>query len=201
MRSAVWLVAGAALLAATAGGVLGWTQGWRPYVVRTGSMVPALHPGDALLLRPATTPPQHGELLTFGVRGGQDRVVTHRVVDVTPDGITTKGDANRTADPWTVPYDRVVGRPELVLPRLGMLLVYLQQPAGIASLVTVLLGLVLLWQVCFPAARDGRPVVVPRPPAHPRWSAFSEAHRSRVRLAAAGVGVPDGPALRPRGTR
>ncbi len=143
---------------------LGWAHGWRLYVVRTASMVPALAPGDAVLDRPASSGVRPGDVVTFAVRSGPDLVVTHRAMSVTGDLITTKGDANETADPWTVRTQHVVGVPQLTLPRVGYVLVFLQQPQGALALLTSGLALIMLWQLFF--AADDRHLVGLRAPRH-----------------------------------
>lgn len=151
MRVVARVLAGtlvAVLLGALLVGVVGWARGYRVYVVHTGSMVPALVPGDAVLDGPAQ-PPVPGQVVTFRL-GGPDGRVTHRVVS-TVDGIVhTKGDGNATVDPWVIKPDDVVGTMQARLPRVGFLLVYLRTPAGLASLLTSLLALALLWRVFFP---------------------------------------------------
>jgi len=125
-----------------------WSQlGLRPYVVRTGSMSPTIQPGDAVLDVATQTHPRPGEVITF--RPPADGFVTPRVHAVSGDVIRTKGDANRTADPWSVAPEQVVGTVRHTLPRVGYLLVYLQQPAGIGSLVTATVALFLAWQLFF----------------------------------------------------
>lgn len=140
------VLAGVALTAA-----LAWHHGYRIYVVHTGSMVPALRPGDAVLDRPAPRAVHPGEIVTFSVNSGPDSVVTHRVAAVSGGVVKTKGDANRTVDPWNLQMSQVVGSADETLPAVGYLLVYLKQPQGIASAVTIVLALSLLWQVFFPS--------------------------------------------------
>ncbi len=152
-RAVVLLV----VLAATTGG-LAWHQGYRLYVVHTGSMAPALRPGDAVLDAPAPTSVHPGEVVTFTVHSGPDSVVTHRVASYSDGIVHTKGDANRTADPWTLHLSQVVGTVAAFLPRGGYVLVYLKQPQGLGSILTVTLGLALLWQVFFPSGSSGTPL-------------------------------------------
>ncbi len=78
-------------------------------------------------------------------------LVTHRITQITADGIHTKGDANRTADVWTIPRSYVEGVVSWRLPGVGFAVVFLQQPLGIASIVIAFIGLILLWQLFFPA--------------------------------------------------
>ncbi len=133
--------------------VVAWHRGYRVYVVHTGSMTPTLRPGDAVLDGPAPASVTVGEVITFGVRSAPDSVVTHRVNAIDSDGIKTKGDANPAADLWTVNLSDVVGTKMATLPYAGYVLVYLQHPKGIASVVTTALALILLWQLFFPPSK------------------------------------------------
>lgn len=154
MKSAQrWAVRGIALavVALVTVGGLAWHQGYRIYILHTGSMSPTLRPGDAVLDGPAPASVHPGEVVTFTVHSGPDSVVTHRVASFSNGIVHTKGDANRTVDPWSLHLSQVVGSAVAFLPRVGYALVYLKQPAGVASIVTVLFSLVLLWQVFFPA--------------------------------------------------
>jgi signal peptidase I len=145
----------AALLILT--GVVGtattfWLQGYRLYVVHTGSMSPTYKPGDVVIDAPAAGHYRPGEVLTFRHSALTDDVVTHRVVGVQPDGLHTKGDANRSADAWTIRPDQVQGRVVFSVRGLGYLAVYFKQPAGIASLATVAVAVLLLWRLFFAGA-------------------------------------------------
>lgn len=127
-------------------GLLAWRAGLSAYVVRTGSMTPTLRPGDVVVDAPPTTP-RPGQVVTFRLVGGQ--VITHRVAASGPDGIHTKGDANRTTDPWRLRTADLLGHVSAVVPRAGYALVYLRQPAGAASLVTCVWALLLAWRLFF----------------------------------------------------
>jgi signal peptidase len=143
-----------ALAALLALGMIGtaatlYAQGYRAYVVHTGSMSPTYRPGSLVIDRPADGHYHRGQVITFRHSEGSDDLVTHRVAAVTPQGIHTKGDANRTADAWTIPTDQVRGTVIAGLPYLGFLMVYLQQPRGVASVATISIAVVLLWGLFF----------------------------------------------------
>ena len=94
MRVARRLLAGLALLATaalTAAMVLAWHQGYRAYIVHTGSMIPTLRPGEAVVDRPARWPVHRGEIITFRYAYGPDQVVTHRVFSGTGGAIEDQG--------------------------------------------------------------------------------------------------------------
>jgi len=125
-------------------------QGYRAYVVRTGSMAPTYPPGDLVVDAPAGGRYVTGTVVTFRPHPGAQNVTTHRVHAHTSGGLRTKGDANRTPDVEPVPRTDVVGRVVASVRHGGYVVVYLQQPAGVASVMTVLLSLVLAWGMCFP---------------------------------------------------
>lgn len=160
MRRILLCLCALAIAGAAGVGGLAWHAGYRIYIVHTGSMMPTLNPGDAVLDRPAPASVHSGEVITFAVHSGPDSVVTHRVASVDGATVKTKGDANRTVDPWTLHVSQVVGSQLVALPHMGYLLVYLQHPQGIGSVLTSVAALVLLWQLFFPAtspsARRGR---------------------------------------------
>lgn len=137
-----------------------WLHGYRLYVVHTGSMSPTYRPGDVVIDAPASGHYRAGEVLTFRHSALTDDVVTHRVVAVAAGGLHTKGDANRTADAWTIRPDQVQGRVVYSIRGLGYLTIYLKQPAGIASIATGALALLLLWRLFFPVGSDGEQHIV-----------------------------------------
>jgi signal peptidase I len=152
LRSITRATLALALLVALVSATALWTQGYRVYVVHTGSMVPTYRPGDVVIDRPAQHHYRAGEVITFRHSSQTTDVVTHRITDVTPAGIIhTKGDANRTADVWDIRPDQVRGTVAMKVTDLGYLLVFLSQPAGAGSLALTVLALVLLWTLFFPA--------------------------------------------------
>jgi signal peptidase len=69
--------------------------------VTTGSMQPTLDPGDGFVAVPMelSGPVEEGDVVVFRAeRVGGGGLTTHRVVDETPDGYLTQGDANPSTD-------------------------------------------------------------------------------------------------------
>ncbi len=113
---------------------------YRVYIVHTGSMVPTIPPESAVVVREGSY--HVGQVVSFTEHG---EVVSHRLIRVNPNGtITTKGDGNRTADPWHVPASNIIGGVVAAPRHLGYLLTYLRLPEGAAS---ILLALLCLWQI------------------------------------------------------
>jgi signal peptidase I len=149
------------MAAAAIAGPFAWHAGYRIYAVRTGSMTPAYPVGSLLVDGPVTHyRPDRGDVVTFETPAGP---VTHRVHAVVADGIETKGDANRTPDIWMVRPTHIVGRVIQAIPRGGYVLVFLQQPTGVPSLVLFALSTWLAWSLFFTAAE---PATTERAPRH-----------------------------------
>ena len=149
-RRIVWASMTMIFVAVIAVGFILWHNGYRAYVIHTGSMVPTADPGDLVIDRPASAALEPGQIITFRHSSAPD-LVTHRITDITASGgIHTKGDANPTPDTWTINPDMVVGAVGWHVPHLGYLVVYLRQPAGFGSIFVGLIGLVLLWGMFFP---------------------------------------------------
>ena len=71
---------------------------YRLVSVEGGSMEPAISRGDLIVVGPAPTKVEPGMILVLRVDG---QLVTHRVVEVNPDGtLVTRGDANGVDDAW-----------------------------------------------------------------------------------------------------
>jgi signal peptidase len=99
--------------------------------VLTGSMRPDYGPGAILLTERVPTSSIRPGMIVLFVPPGETSEFAHRIVSVSGPAdapiITTKGDANKTADPWhaqltTPTVNRVIGS----LPQLGRVLIALR---------------------------------------------------------------------------
>jgi len=123
--------------------------GYRPMVVRSGSMVPTLGIGDVVVndwVRLADVRP--GQIITFPNDIVQTGLVTHRVQQIHVIGdtaeVVTKGDANLSPERWTLPAGTLVGHVDWQIPYIGRLLVLLGQTSTRWFLLGVTGALVLL---------------------------------------------------------
>lgn len=118
-----------------AGCLLFWSHapqvvGWQPRVVLTGSMLPLVRPGDVALIGPATVgkaslPP--GRVVLVRDPGRSSGFYLHRVVRYDDKGrIVTRGDANASEDWPAVEAPRVAGQMRLVVPAVGLPLIWWQ---------------------------------------------------------------------------
>lgn len=115
--------------------IAGLVLGLRPVVVTSGSMAPTIRAGDVVLYEPtagdASLAP--GTVVTFRDPTRGNRLVTHRVVRNEPDGLVTRGDANPSDDGAPVPPSHLVGRGRLLVPYLGLPVVWLRDGAWLAA--------------------------------------------------------------------
>ncbi len=130
---------------------------YKVYVIHTGSMTPTIPSTSAVVVREGSF--RIGQVVSFTHAG---EVITHRLVGRAPNGeYRTKGDANATADPWTLDAGQIIGRVEYAPPKLGYWIVYFRSPAGIASLFAGLICLLLISSItedlCTDDAEPRRP--------------------------------------------
>ena len=110
------------------------TGAYRLATVLGGSMAPGMPVGSVAVLAPEDPADVYvGDVITFQAPTPDHPVVTHRVVEILEGGhhpvLRTKGDANRSPDPWTARLDgSTAWQVRLVVPRLGWLIVWLRSP-------------------------------------------------------------------------
>src|SRR4051812_49445375 len=132
------------LLAVVAIG-LAFLQTWPPLAtVMSGSMAPTIDTGDVVLLKRLDRPARVGDIVSVSVpdearaRFGYPPVVIHRIVAIARDGaITTKGDAHRTPDPFTVPSTAATTRVVATVPAAGRIVAFLGSTLGLLWLTAV----------------------------------------------------------------
>lgn len=170
-RGVVVAVRVAALAVLTVLATLGVTAllpqalGWQSRVVMTGSMRPAIEPGDVVVAAPlGEAAPRPGQVILVRDPADPHRLLVHRVVRVQDDGsVVTRGDANRSADSTPVPRADIVGLPRLLVPAVGLPAVWLAD-GDHAALVVAGVGLAVLvfaagrwrWWVRLPKHSRGR---------------------------------------------
>lgn len=113
--------------------------GFSPLVVLSGSMEPAMYPGDVVIIREqAADKYRPGDVVTY-LTGGN--AFTHRIVSEENGVFTLKGDNNNTADEFLT-ADRFEGKVILRIPKIGLAIVFLKKPQGM-----MLVGALLLLSV------------------------------------------------------
>lgn len=115
--------------------------GYQTSTMLTGSMSPLINPGDVVVTVPVPVSDiRAGDVITYRIPVEDRRVETHRVTEVftATDGSTavrTKGDANRSVDPWEASLNGdTVHRHVFTVPALGHALRAVRQPAVLGAL-------------------------------------------------------------------
>ena len=116
--------------------------GITPLAVKSGSMEPAIHVGSVCFVNENTPfeDIKEGDVIAFKVEG---TMVTHRVVDVSDEGLQTKGDANDAKDGYTT-KENYVGKNIFSIPELGYATEFIQTTSGKIIIATVVVALILL---------------------------------------------------------
>jgi len=112
---------------------------WQLFTINSGSMVPYLKPGSLILVKQEASY-QAGEVITF-LSSANQQFVTHRITDVfqreNQTLVLTKGDANPDSDLIPTTNDSIVGKVYWIIPYLGYLITWAQQPVGVIILVVI----------------------------------------------------------------
>jgi len=132
-------------------------MGQESYIVLSGSMEPRIHTGSVILDQPNvdTRKLKAGDVITFRLPQNDPlaakegaTIVTHRIANVlTQNGMPaykTKGDANKSQDPWTISPGNVIAKYDNVtIPYLGYYFNFLKSKLGIGLLI-ILPGVLLI---------------------------------------------------------
>lgn len=123
---------------------------YRPLVVRSDSMAPAIRTGDIILtevVQPGEV--RVGDVVTFQDPSRAGELVTHRVTERSRQGpvfsFVTRGDANTGEERWSIGADGTVGTLAFRVPGAGYLTTWLATPwvrTALLGLVAVLLAVV-----------------------------------------------------------
>lgn len=126
--------------------------GYQMLTVDSGSMEPNF-PEDSLIFVKMVDPSelQADDVITFTV-DEKGTLVTHRIFAVLQDerSFITRGDANNTNDPNTVPFGNVVGKAELCLPNIGAVFRVVtaqENRVYVYIVIAILVGLTVLWVI------------------------------------------------------
>lgn len=109
-------------------------------VVASGSMSGTLEVNDMVIIQ-RKQDYSTGDVITFKYQGS---LVTHRIVGVTDEGFTTKGDANNAGDREPVSREATVGKVILVIPKIGRIFEILRSPLGMTALMLAIFLLIQL---------------------------------------------------------
>lgn len=101
--------------------------------VLSDSMSPALNVGDVVVVAP-TGQIREGDIVSF-MRGRT--LITHRVIGIDGETLTTKGDANEDSDMGTIDRSQVMGGVLFAIPLMGTLASFVKTLYGFIIFVVV----------------------------------------------------------------
>ena len=84
-----------------------------------------------------------GDIVVF-TRASDGEKVVHRVVEMTDEGVITRGDANRNDDGVSVTPDTLFARYIMHIPYLGYIYVFVRTPIGVVTIVALFIALAVL---------------------------------------------------------
>ncbi len=118
--------------------------GITPYVVLSGSMEPKIHTGSLCFINEHVKYEsiKTGDVIAFKMADGT--LVTHRAVEITDEGIITKGDANNDNDAVVTTASNYVGKNIGSIPFAGYVVKTIQTPKGKVILGTVIVILLVM---------------------------------------------------------
>lgn len=126
--------------------------GDRSFTEMSGSMRPALQPGDVLVVASIEArEARPGEVVTFPDPARPGRLLTHRLRSIRLErGIAhmiTKGDANNETETWSVKAGGKIGRVRSRIPKIGYALIHLGRPGGALVLMALPCLLLMLYEL------------------------------------------------------
>lgn len=114
--------------------------GYSSAVVVSGSMSGSIEVDD-LVITSAQDNYNVGDIIMFY---SGSSVVTHRIVELSENSCITRGDANNAPDLEAVDPENIIGKVIFVIPKIGLLIGFLQTPRGLIGVSLLLLLLALL---------------------------------------------------------
>jgi signal peptidase len=130
--------------------------GWSVDAVFSGSMEPELKVGAVVITRPVDAEEiKTGDIITF-YSPLSEQLTSHRVIAVEQGSslhFSTKGDANKDADPFTLPPENVVGKVCFHIPYFGYVAQFVKTPLGflltlcLPGLIIIVMELRNIWRV------------------------------------------------------
>ena len=119
--------------------ILLFIAGIEPYVVKTGSMEPAIKAGSLSFINTHVSYENIKENDIIAYTASSGAKVTHRVVKITEEGIETQGDKNNTSDGISTKKTNYIGKNIFSIPKLGLAVELLQTVKGKVVLITVII--------------------------------------------------------------
>ena len=122
-----WVIAGVLVLIIAGLAYIHLVPGYTFSVVKSGSMTGTFNVGDVIVTGPSPKTLEPGMIVMY--QHGQE-TITHRLLSVNGNTVTTKGDALQHEDPWQTPISDVKGIYLFRIPLIGYLLTFVKTKLG-----------------------------------------------------------------------
>ena len=124
--------------------------GYKPFIVLSGSMETEIYKGDLVIVKDINPSDlKENDIIAF--REDKKHVVTHRIIEVSNESgetkFITKGDNNNTKDDGSVKFDQVEGKYLFKIKGFGNVLLVLQRPFTLITILGLILIFGVLWIV------------------------------------------------------
>ena len=130
------------------------------FVVLTGSMEPGISPGDYITIRKVNPDKlKVNDIVTYKIN---QVVVTHQIVKIDGDKITTQGTANNVADNPISKSD-ILGKYVFKLPKIGYIMAFLSSISGLILIIGVT-AIAIFWELSDP--ERGRKIAIEKNPTN-----------------------------------
>ena len=117
--------------------------GITPYVVLSGSMEPTIKTGSLSFINKHVKYENIKNKDIIAFRLSDKTLVTHRVINVTAEGLETQGDANNIKDSMITTKDNYVGKNVFWIPKVGYVIKAFQSTKGKIIFITLIILLFL----------------------------------------------------------
>lgn len=120
--------------------------GFRPYIITSGSMEPYLKVNSLIVIQRNTYEEvKASDVISYKITGPNGSTsVCHRVVEITPNGLITKGDNNVYNDTQPVKKEQYVGKLVLKLNTVANYINFLSKKGAFLAVVLPLAGIFFL---------------------------------------------------------
>jgi len=119
---------------------------FRNFVVLTGSMEPGISPGDYITIRKVDKDKlEVNDIVTYKVN---DVVVTHQIVKIDGDNVTTQGTANNVADN-PISKDDILGKYVFKIPKIGYIMAFITSTPGYILIIGII-AIAIFWEISDP---------------------------------------------------
>jgi len=117
--------------------------GIQPFVVESGSMEPNIKVGSVSFVNKHVKYEEIkvNDVIAFKTASGKE--ATHRVVEITDEGLQTKGDSNEVVDEIVTTRDNYIGKNVFSIPKIGYIVKETQKPRGRIVLITFVIVMLL----------------------------------------------------------